>query len=93
MARKVVIRENAAFSAQLPQRRIAEVTLITKDGQSVSSRVDYAKGDPENPMSDEEILAKFTELMAWCGKSKKAEKITALFRSAHMTSKELFSIL
>lgn len=93
LARKVVIRENATFSAQLPQRRIAEVTLITKDGQSVSSRVDYAKGDPENPMSDEEILTKFTELMTWCGKSKKAEKITELFRSAHVTSKELFSIL
>ena len=37
----------------------ATVTIDTKDGRSFSTRVDYPKGDPDNPLSWEELIEKF----------------------------------
>lgn len=35
------------------------VEIKTKDGRKYTKRVDYAKGHPKNPMTDEECIAKF----------------------------------
>lgn len=63
LAEKVVIAERSEFSEQSPQKRIAEVEVLIKDGTSLLRRVDYAKGDPENPMSASEITAKTSSLI------------------------------
>jgi 2-methylcitrate dehydratase len=34
-------------------------TITTQDGRKFGETVDHAKGSPENPMSDKEIIAKF----------------------------------
>jgi 2-methylcitrate dehydratase PrpD len=40
---------------------VTEIVIRLKDGEIYSHRVDIPKGEPENPMTEEELLAKFTE--------------------------------
>lgn len=63
LARRVKVEENSEFSAESARKRIANVILFKKDGSFCEKRVDYAKGDPENPMSREEIIGKAAELL------------------------------
>lgn len=59
---KIRVVEKQELTDECPQKRIAIVTAITKDGASITERVDYAKGDPENPMTEEEMSAKIQQL-------------------------------
>ena len=38
------------------------MTITTNSGKSHSTRVDVPKGDPRDPMTEEEIAVKFTAL-------------------------------
>ncbi|HNT67651.1 MAG TPA: MmgE/PrpD family protein [Syntrophorhabdaceae bacterium] len=38
--------------------------IATKQGRKYSCQIDFAKGHPKNPMSDEELAAKFTDMAA-----------------------------
>ncbi len=40
------------------------VTVTTTDGRSYRKRIDHAKGDPGNPLSEDEVLAKYAECAA-----------------------------
>jgi 2-methylcitrate dehydratase PrpD len=40
----------------------ASVEIATKDGRRFSTKIDYPKGGPENPLSWEEEIGKFDEL-------------------------------
>jgi len=42
---------------------IIEIQLT--DGRSIGDRADFGKGSPANPMSDDELTAKFHECAAW----------------------------
>lgn len=61
---KVSVFENEELSRQAPAKRMAIMTVYTDD-ETISEIVDYPKGQPENPMSLEDLLNKFYE----CGKS------------------------
>ena len=39
-----------------------EVNLV--DGRTLSASVQYAKGDPRNPLSEEEVIAKHRSIVA-----------------------------
>jgi len=43
-----------------PGVKRAIVTITTVAGQTYTAQVDNAKGSPENPMSDEEVISKFS---------------------------------
>ena len=43
------------------------IDIELTDGRSVSGRADFGKGSPANPMSDDEVAAKFRECAAWGG--------------------------
>ena len=47
-----------------PRKWPASVEIATKDGRKFSARIDYPKGDPENPLSWEELVQKFNSLSA-----------------------------
>jgi len=52
------------------------IDIDLADGRTVSGRADFGKGSPLNPMTDEELAAKFLECAAWGGLAKQnAEKI------------------
>ena len=58
LAEKIRVTEDPKLTAESPQKRIAVVTVSLKDGNEKTWRVDYAKGDPENPMTREELEEK-----------------------------------
>jgi 2-methylcitrate dehydratase len=45
-----------------PQAFPTVITITTKSGAKYTERVDYAKGHPNNPMSDKELEEKFEQL-------------------------------
>lgn len=65
LAEKVKVIEDLGLTAESPKKRIAVVTVILIDGSEHSCRVDYAKGDPENPMTAEELAEKRRLLLAY----------------------------
>jgi 2-methylcitrate dehydratase PrpD len=47
-----------------PRKWPASVEIITEDGRKLSTKINYPKGDPENPLSWEELIQKFNHLSA-----------------------------
>jgi len=64
LRRRVVVRIDAAMTAAFPKCYGALVTIAYADGSQRECRVETAKGDPENPMTEAEIEAKFHTLMS-----------------------------
>ena len=59
---KIKVVANEEFEALFPKFQPSRVTITTNDGKSHSTRVDVPKGDPRDPMNEEEIAVKFTAL-------------------------------
>ena len=51
-----------AVDAEFPARRAAHVSVTTKDGRQLTHYQPTRKGDPDLPLSDDELDAKFIEL-------------------------------
>lgn len=58
LSKKIKVIEDPVLTAENPQKRIAIVMVTMKDGKQYSARVDYAKGEPENPMTADEFAEK-----------------------------------
>jgi len=56
---KIKVVANAEIDALFPGTKRAIATLTTTDGRTFTETVDHAKGSPANPMSDDELVAKF----------------------------------
>lgn len=59
---KTTIVEDPKLNAGYPKGIPNDVTLTFTDGGSVNKRVDYPRGHAENPMTDDEVIAKFRRL-------------------------------
>ena len=66
---KVDVIPDETLSRLVPQKRAAIVEVVTDDGNCYEERVDYPKGEPENPLSDDELKEKFTSLAAYGNKT------------------------
>ncbi|MCL2807816.1 MAG: MmgE/PrpD family protein [Coriobacteriia bacterium] len=69
LTQKVSVEESDDLSALVPDKRAAVLTLTTNEGEVFSKRVDYPKGEPENPMANEELEEKFCSLALFAGRS------------------------
>ena len=56
---KIKVVADPEIDAMFPGVKRARVTITDNGGQSYTAQVDHAKGSPQNPMSDEEIVSKF----------------------------------
>jgi Uncharacterized protein involved in propionate catabolism len=92
---KTILVENPELSAMVPQKRPAIVRIITKDGQEYTNRVDYAKGEPENPISREELHFKYSTLMKSAGISDSVQKkiYDVIFSDDNISVRDLMKIL
>lgn len=72
---KVAVHENPEFTKLCSLKRIAEVHVYDNKDRKISKRIDFAKGDPENPMTREEIREKFFDLMEAAQRGENAKKI------------------
>lgn len=59
---KVKVVANEEFEKLFPEYQPSRVTLTLKNGESFDKRVDVPKGDPRDPMTEEEIAVKFNAL-------------------------------
>lgn len=62
LTQKVKVVENEELSALVPNKRASILHVRMKNGQVLTHRVDYPKGEPENPLSQEELEQKFRSL-------------------------------
>ena len=56
---KIKVVANAEIDAMFPGTKRAIATITTNDGRTFEKTVDHAKGSPQNPLSDDELIAKF----------------------------------
>lgn len=66
LTRKVVVTADEELSSLFPGIQAAIVTIRTKDGET-SDRVDFPKGEPENPLTEQEFRDRYDGLMGYAG--------------------------
>jgi 2-methylcitrate dehydratase PrpD len=62
MMRRVECVKDPDLEKTFPKQWCATAEIFTKDGKRYFTRVEYCKGDPENPLSWDELVAKFHDL-------------------------------
>jgi 2-methylcitrate dehydratase PrpD len=62
LARKVEAVHDPSLEAVFPREWPAWVTIRLRDGRELTARVKTSKGDPENPLTRDELRAKFRAL-------------------------------
>ena len=76
LTQKVDIIPNEELSRLVPDKRVAIVNVHMRNGKVFSERIEYPKGEPENPLTPEENLAKFLSMTEHAGiTSEKAQSI------------------
>jgi len=60
--KKVEVVADPEIEKVFPALQRVVVTITTSDGQSFTEQLDYPKGDPRNPLTDQEIEEKFAAL-------------------------------
>ena len=56
---KINVVADPEIDALFPRVKRARVSITTTTGEKYTAQVDHAKGSPENPLTDEELVAKF----------------------------------
>jgi 2-methylcitrate dehydratase PrpD len=74
-AEKVVLVPDAEVDALLPGHFAGRVTVETADNRKFEAFKTYPKGEPENPMSEEELAEKFRKLVSRIAGAQKAEEL------------------
>lgn len=69
LTHKVSVIEDEKLTAQSPAVRGAVVTIYLKDGKRYETSCLYSKGEPENPLTQDEIESKFRGLAMYGGLS------------------------
>lgn len=58
----VEVSVDPSIAAAYPEQWGAEVEIQLNDGRSFNKQTDYPKGDPENPVSGDDLIGKFRDL-------------------------------
>ncbi len=75
MLGKIKVVADPAIDALFPVTKRAIVEMSTVDGRTFTEQVDHAKGSAENPMSDEEVVAKFRSNAAHAVSAERQQEI------------------
>ncbi len=62
LAKKVEVVLDEDIDKQFPGKYAATVSIRMENGKTHTTHIDYPKGDPENPMTDDELVVKFKRL-------------------------------
>ena len=66
LTKKIRVEADGELSGLFPGIQAAVVTIRTKDGE-YTERVDFPKGEPENPLTDAEFRDRYDGLMEYAG--------------------------
>ena len=72
---KIKVEASAEFERLFPKIQPCKVEIETVDGRVLSRRIDIPKGDPRDPMTEEELSIKFDALSSDSFSPEKREKI------------------
>lgn len=72
---RIRIQSDPKLTASYPDKWPAEVKIYTTDGRCLEAKSDYPRGDPENPLTEPEVVSKFKGLTKHVLQESKAERI------------------
>lgn len=94
LTKKVTVYSDDKFTKLFPLRTPAVVKVIMTNGVELTERIDYPKGEPENPLSPREVREKFVELALYNGKNTgEIEEIIDIIMSPNIQMSKLFQLL
>ena len=83
-----------ALTKLVPKKRAASVEIILKNGTHFFKQVDFAKGEPEIPMTLEDFRVKFSDLAGYGGKTEEeSEAISRFILESNGKIRELMGLL
>jgi 2-methylcitrate dehydratase len=86
LMQKIEVRAVDEYTRKWPQACPYRITVTTKSGHKHVQEASYAKGHPENPMSDREIEDKFRRLTEpVMGRQSVSEALSGLWRMEELT--------
>jgi 2-methylcitrate dehydratase len=81
LMQKIEVRATEECTRAWPQAFPFRITLTTRSGRKIVKDVKYAKGHPDNPMSDAELEAKFRRLAEpSMGQARASNALTQLWK-------------
>jgi 2-methylcitrate dehydratase PrpD len=90
LMQRVKLTADPVFTAGFPGMRAARVVITTNDGQRHEHFSPYRKGDPEAPLTDDELNAKFVELATpVIGEARVRALSNAIWTLEHMKVRDL----
>ena len=93
LTKKIRVYEEKEFSDLSPKQRVARVKLIDRNGQEYCEKVDYAKGDPQNPLTLEELEKKYNSLMEFAGKNNYAEEMLNIIKKIEVVTEDFYNCI
>ncbi|MBQ7624459.1 MAG: MmgE/PrpD family protein [Clostridia bacterium] len=90
LTRKIKVSADSDLSAAFPGLQTAVVTVKTADGE-YTDRVDFPKGEPENPLTNEEFRERFDGLMEYAGVN--AERRSEVFDTVYKTGSKVSDLV
>jgi 2-methylcitrate dehydratase PrpD len=79
LARRVEVSVDESLDRQFPAKTMARVTIRTRRGE-FRTTVEYPRGNPENPLSDAELEAKFRSLTQDLISAERSRELQAAIR-------------
>jgi 2-methylcitrate dehydratase PrpD len=90
LMQRIKLTADPVFTAGFPGMRAARVSIDTNDGKHYEHFSPYRKGDPEAPLTDDELNAKFIELATpVIGKARVAALSNAVWTLERMKVRDL----
>jgi len=93
IAAKVTIEEDPELTALFPEKCLARVVLHLNDGTQIKSETLSARGDPDNPYSEEELGQKFLRLTRSLPDRRGEEMLKLIMNIEHEDPGQLWRIL
>ena len=89
LTQKVQVVINDTLTALCPEKRASIVTIFFEDNTTCSLQIDYPKGEPENPLTQDELKSKFCFLSSLAGINNDCSEIICadIFEDRFQTNK------
>jgi 2-methylcitrate dehydratase PrpD len=78
---RIKLELDPELDRKYPEAWASVVSVELNDGSVRQAAVDSPKGDPENPLTEEELRAKFSDMVAWTEYAPEAERLLASLAS------------
>jgi 2-methylcitrate dehydratase len=72
---KIKVKANPEFEAQFPRIQPCRVVIETTDGRTLEHRIEIPKGDPRDPMTEDDLRVKFDALSSPSFSEKRRDQI------------------